>query len=111
MSLDRRDLITREDIPSRPEVIVPEANLAEAADKGSAYVIMTETRGFKKLMEEFVNPRLSLRRILDTPAGASRNEICGELKALDDLLKHISGVIEEGQKASKQLETLRKNRK
>ena len=111
MSLDRRDLIAREDIPSRPEIIVPESNLAEMADKGSAYVIMQETRGFKRLVEEFINPRLSIRRVLDAPAGAVRNEVCGELKALDDLLKHISGIVEEGLKASKQLETLRKNRK
>lgn len=111
MSLERRDLVTREDIPTRPEATIPESNLAEMADKGSAYIIMQETRGFKKLMEEFINPRLSIRRILDAPAGAVRNEVCGELKALDDLLKYISGMIEEGQKAAKQLESLRKNRK
>ena len=111
MSLDRRDLITREDIPSRPEIVAPESNLMENADKGSAYVIMTETRGWKKLVEEFINPRLSIRRVLDAPAGAIRNEVCGELKSLDELLKYVSGAIEEGQKAAKQLELLRKNRK
>ena len=109
--MDRKDLLVREDIPSRPEITAPESNLAEIVDKSSAYVIMTETRGWKRLIEDFINPRISIRRILDAPAGALRNEVCGELKSLDELLKHVSGAIEEGQKAAKQLEILRKGRK
>ena len=106
--MERKDLIMQEE-PQRPEV--PEAKLAEVVDEGATLIQMMETRGWKLIFSKFIEPRKSLTRILAVTTNNERNEACGAVKELTELMNFINGRIENGQKANVQLETIRKGRK
>ena len=109
MSPDRRDLLLKEPLPERPKVI-NEAKLLEDVDKAAAFQAMCETRGFKKLLEEFIKPRSSIDRLLQRLGPNRHAEERGAVRELVLLMNYIDGKITDGQKANSELEVLRKNK-
>jgi hypothetical protein len=103
---DRKDLLLQGETPEKPVFQRDESSLAEFTDKGTAYSILKESRGWKMLLNEFITPRKSLDRFLKTKTGQERHEVWGALKELDELISFIEGRIKEGNDAAKQLKAL-----
>ena len=82
--------------------------LEEEAIEGLALRQMTETRGWKILLEKFIKPRNSVKRFLLTKTIQERNEAHGALSELDALMSFLEVHIKEGQGADAQLEALKK---
>jgi len=106
--MDRKDLLLQWEVPSEPLIWQDEPNLADKTDKGAAYSLLKESRGWKLLLSEFITPRKSLDRFLKTKTTQERHEIWGALKELEELISHVEGRIKEGNDAAKQLRALYK---
>lgn len=103
--MERRDMLLAE-IPKRPEII-NESKLTSSVDEAAALQAMCETRGWKILYKKFIEPRLSLDRLLRTQGPFRRAEDVGAVRELDLLMRFVNGLIEDGQEANKKLEALR----
>jgi len=105
--MDRRDLLLKEPPPKRQE-LVNEESLARDVDKAAAFEVMASSRGWKMLLEDFINPRISIDILLQKRGPFGHAETRGSVKALRMLLDYINGTIKEGQKAHETLEVLKK---
>ena len=77
----------------------------ELVDKGAAYANLKDHRGWKFLLEEFIEPRLSVDRFLS----AEKEElpyIQHEMKVLIEMLGHIESRIKQAHLEAKLLEKL-----
>jgi len=104
----RKDLLMKADTPKRQEPMDAK-KLSEIVDKAAAFAAMRETRGWKILHKEFIEPRISLDRIFQARGPFKRAEEVAAVKELDLLMRTVMGTIEEGQRANDKLEDLRKN--
>ena len=109
--MERKDLLLAEGQPTVPKMLQSEAKLSETVDEAASYINMMESRGWKQLIKNFIDPRASLSRILTQPGGRARDEATAAVAELTELMRYISGKIAEGQKANEQLEALRKQRR
>ena len=105
--MDRKDLIMQAEVKKSD---MTEPKLVEQVDEGATLIQMMETRGWKLLYSKFIEPRNSLTRILVATTNNDRNEACGGVKELTELMSFINGRIKKGQEAHEQLEALRKGR-
>ncbi len=102
MVKSRRDLITGND-----EVRITEAEslkLKKNIESGSIYVTLTNSLGWKRLMEEYLNPLIDQKRILDCPT-VTLVEERAEQRALWKMLEFINHKIKT---AENNLERLKK---
>jgi len=79
----------------------------ELVDKGAAYASLKDHRGWKFLLEEFIEPRLSVDRFLS----AEKEElpyIQHEMKILTELLNFIDNRISQSNIERRLLEKLKK---
>ena len=109
--MERKDLLLKGDTPERQVPQQSEEKLSELIDEGASYLNLIDSRGWKLLVKNFIDPRSSINRILATPGGRSRDEATMGVAELIELMKYISGKIDEGKKANTQLETLRNQRR
>ncbi len=105
--MNRRDLLMKGEVPERPEVN-SEPKLSDLVDKAAAFAAMCESRGWKMLYRDFIEPRISLDRIFRAKGPFKRAEEIASVRELDLLMRTIKGIIEDGQKANEKLEQLRK---
>jgi hypothetical protein len=105
--MDRKEMLMRETLPKRPEVL-DEAKLSSVVDEAAALAAMCETRGWKILHKKFIEPRTSIERIFNARGPFRRAEEIAAVKELDLLMKYIMGNIEDGQKANTKLDALKK---
>jgi hypothetical protein len=110
--MERKDmLVGKADVPQRQVPVESEQKLSESVDEGASYLNMMESRGWKLLVKNFINPRSSLNRILAQPGGRSRDEATSAVAELVELMKYINGRITDGQKDHEKLEAIRKQRR
>ena len=109
--MDRKDLLMKGDVPGRQVPQQSEQKLSELIDEGASYLNLLETRGWKLLVKNFLDPKSSLSRILAQPGGRARDEATAAVAELVELTKYINGKIDEGKKANTQLESLRNQRR
>jgi hypothetical protein len=100
-------MLLQAELPKRPE-IVNEAKLVSKVDEAAALAALRESRGWKMLYKNFIEPKISLDRLLQARGPFRRAEETGAVQELVRLLKYIDGLIEEGQEANMKLEALRK---
>ena len=105
--MDRKTLILQANIPKRPEIL-EEGKLVSLVDEAAALASMRESRGWKLLYSKFIEPRMSLERLLTARGPFKRAEEMAAVRELDLLMKFVNGRVEDGQRANDQLETLRK---
>ena len=108
--MDRKDMLLA-DAPERPKPQQSEQKLADSVDEGASYLGMLETRGWKLLVKNFIEPRSSLNRILAQSRGRERDAATEAVAELTELMKYIDGRIKDGRKANEDLEAIRKNRR
>lgn len=109
--MDRKDLILPLEVPTRQSIQTPEPRLAEMAEEAAILLMMTETRGWKLLMEKFITPRSALSRILQAQGNRPRDEAIGAVSELTELTRFVDGHIADGKSAAEQLELSRKQRR
>lgn len=110
--MERKEMLLKEaEVPQRPEPEQSEQKLSEIVDEAVSYIQMQESRGWKKLVEKFLEPRSSLNRIISQPGGRSRDEATAAVAELVELTNYIKGRIKEGEKANEALERLKKHRR
>ena len=109
--MDRKDMLVKADAQERPMPQKSEQKLSETVDEGASYLNLVDSRGWKLLVKNFLDPRSSLSRILAQPGGRLRDEATAAVAELVDLMKYINGRIEEGKKANTELESLRNQRR
>lgn len=111
MGIERKDMLLAADSPERPKPAQSETKLAETLDEGASYLQLIDTRGWKLLVKNYIEPRSSLNRILAQPGGRQRDEAIAAVAELEELKKYINGRIADGKKANDELETIRKQRR
>jgi len=80
----------------------------EIIDKGSAYASLKDNRGWKFLVEEFIQPRLSIDRFL-TADKEDLPYIQYEMKILSELLNFVDNRIAQANAEQRLLEKLKKS--
>lgn len=108
--MERKDMLLTE-VPERPKPQQTEHKLAEAVDEGASYLNLLDSRGWKLLVKNFIEPRSSLSRILALPRGRERDAATEAVAELAELMKYINGRITDGRKANDELEAIRKARR
>lgn len=105
--MDRKSMLIQAEaqVPQMPKDV---KKLEEDESEGIALKIMTETRGWRILLEKFMKPRYSLKRFLQSSTTQTRHEVWGALQELDDLMSFIDRHIKDGQSAQEQLKSMRK---
>ena len=106
--MDRKSLLIQEDL-GRPKVPKDPKTLENEASEGMALRMMIESRGWKVLLEKFINPRNSLQRFLQTKTIQERHEVHGALSELSALMSFINRHINDGKDSFEELETIKKN--
>jgi len=106
--MDRKEMLIQAD-SERPKVLRDPKKLELEASEGMALRAMSETRGWKILLEKFINQRNSLRRFLQTKTTKERDEVHGALTELDELLNFVNGHIRDGQSSWEELEAIKRN--
>lgn len=98
---DRKDLLlnTSEDYRITPE---EEVKLRKAAEVGGMYLAMTNSPGWKDLLEKYLNRQISQEKYLEAPT-ENLADIRAAQKSLFDLLQFINKRIDDGEKAFKTL--------
>ena len=109
--MERKELLLQAEVPERPQPQKSEPKLAADVEEASCYLQMMETRGWKLLVKNFIEPRSSLSRILAQPGGRSRDEATAAVAELIELVKYIDGRIRDGKKANEELEAIKQRRK
>lgn len=107
MLQDRKDMLVQVDLQA-PKMPKEAKKLEEESSEGFALKVMTESRGWKILLEKFIKPRSHVNRILAARTTQERHEACGAVAVLQDLTNFVEGHIKEGYSALSELETLRK---
>jgi hypothetical protein len=105
--MDRKSLLLQEDL-KRPVMPQDPKKLEVEADEGLALRMMSDTRGWKLLLEKFIKPRSSVNRILQAKTALDRNEACGAVEELTELMNFVDRHIKDGQTAYEQREAMKK---
>lgn len=100
--MDRKDLLLEEAPPTKTLSPDEEQRLRRAADKGSIYLALTSSPGWKDLLDEFINKRLAQERYF-----SAKTEELADVRAaqreLMDLLQFVKRQVTEGEKAYRML--------
>jgi hypothetical protein len=105
--MDRKTMLVQAET-KRPTVTKDLKKLEEEAVEGMALKMMSETKGWKILLERFITPRSSLSRFLQTKTTQERHEVHGSLNELNELMNFLDRHIKDGKTASEQIESIRK---
>jgi hypothetical protein len=103
MPMDRKDLLVAAD-DGGPAI--PELKLAKTVDEGGAYISLKNNLGWKRLIAEYIEPKLKLDALLsvsneDLPLVRAKMQVLKEL--VDFVDKKVDGAV-------KAFETLQRNR-
>jgi hypothetical protein len=105
--MDRKDMLIQADLQA-PKVPKDAKKLDDEAVEGIALKQMSESRGWKVLMEKFIKPRSHISRILQAIDRKGRDEACGAVDELLALTNFVEGHIKDGYSALEQLEAIKK---
>ena len=103
---DRRKAVEELSRQTPNEQVISKSH--EIIDKGSAYASLKDNRGWKFLVEEFVQPRLSIDRFL----AADKEDlpyVQHEMKILSELLNFVDNRIAQANAEQRLLEKLKKS--
>lgn len=106
--MDRKTLLIQADL-ERPKMPKDPKKLEDEASEGLALKQMTESRGWKLVLEKFIIPRNSTKRFLSTKTTKERDEAFGALAELNELLNFVNGHIKDGEDSWKELEAIKRN--
>lgn len=99
--MDRKDLLLEASL--EPETSGEEvAKLRKAAEDGGKYLTMVNSAGWKDLVENFINPRLSQDRYL-LSSKEDLADVRAAQKELFTLLQFVNKKVDEGTKAYQKL--------
>jgi len=107
--MDRKSLLIQAEA-TRPVMPTDPKKLEEEATEGMALKNMIEGRGWKYLLQKFIEPRRQVSRILQEKTQISRNEACGAVDELNKLIDFINRHIADGHIALEQIEAAKKGR-
>lgn len=99
--MDRKDLLMN-DTKSVELTTEQESKLRKSCDDGGMYLALVSSSGWKHLMENFINRRISQERYLMAKA-EELTDIRAAQREIFDLLNFVNKKIEEGEKAFKML--------
>jgi len=102
--MDRKSLLL--EAPSEPALDVEEeAKLRKATEDGGKYLTLVNSAGWKDLVENFINPRLSQDRYL-TADKEDLSDVRAAQKELFLLLQYVAKKVDDGTKAYQKLTKL-----
>lgn len=102
MATDRKTMLIESELPIRPSQEIDPKRLREMADEGGLYMSLTNTPGWKKLTKEYIEPHISMNRLLIAKPDTLADERAG-VKELVNLLDFIKHKVEDGMKAFEKL--------
>jgi hypothetical protein len=103
MPIDRRDLLVAAE---ERMAKTPQPKLAKKVDEGGAYISLRNNPGWKKLIEEYIEPKLKLDALLSAP-DEDLPIVKAKMKVLKELVDFVDKKVDDAVSA---FETLQKNR-
>jgi hypothetical protein len=111
METGRKEILMEAEAPKVTQYDLSRVpKLTADVDEATALSLMKESRGWKVVLNKFIEPRISRDRMLQAHTAQERAEVWGAVGELDELVKFVNGHIKEGQKANEELEALKKRR-
>ncbi len=100
--MERRDMILN-DTKSAELTAEQESKLRKAVEIGGLYLALVNSPGWKDLLNQFINQRISQERYL-TAKSEELADTRAAQKELFDLLQFVNKRVEDGQKAFEKLQ-------